>query len=263
MRQFIEKKVKKIFNTCGFEIYRRGSRGVTMADVLSHVSRLGFRPQTVIDVGAASGTFDLYENFTDASHILIEPLEEYEGSLKEILQKYKGEYVLAAAGSKLGTIVINVHPDLFGSSIFKETEGSHVDGVSREVAVVTIDDLCSERNLRGPYLIKVDAQSAELIVLDGARKTIEDTELIILEVSLFQFHVNGPQFYDVVSYMKDLGFVVYDVFGGHNRPLDGALAQIDMMFVKENGQFRKHHFYATREQRKQLTKLLSSARPKR
>lgn len=263
MKQFLEKKVRKIFNACGFEIYRRGSRGITMAEVLDHVWRLGFRPQTVIDVGAASGTFDLYEKFPDASHLLIEPLEEYEEVLKEILHKYKGEYVPAAAGPKPGTIVINVHPDLFGSSIFKETEGSHVDGISREVAVVTIDDLCNERNLRGPYLIKVDVQSAELIVLDGARKVIEDTELIILEVSVFQFHVNGPQFYDVVSYMKDHGFVVYDVFSGHSRPLDGALAQVDMAFVKENGQFRKHHFYATREQRKQLTKRLSSVSPKR
>jgi len=58
--------------------------------------------------------------------------------------------------------------------------------------------------------------------------------------------------------MKDRGFVVYDIFGGHNRPLDGALGQIDMAFVKENWQFRKSHFYATREQREHLTKSLHS-----
>jgi hypothetical protein len=48
--------------------------------------------------------------------------------------------------------------------------------------------------------------------------------------------------------MKGLGFVVYDIFGEQFRPLDGALGQIDMAFVKENGIFRTDHAYATAEQ---------------
>jgi hypothetical protein len=43
--------------------------------------------------------------------------------------------------------------------------------------------------------------------------------------------------------MKERQFVVYDIFGWHTRLLDGALAQVDLAFVKENGQFRKHHRY--------------------
>ena len=53
---------------------------------------------------------------------------------------------------------------------------------------------------------------------------------------------------DVVAYMKNLGFVVYDIFGEDYRPLDGALGQIDIAFVKENGIFRTDHAYATAEQ---------------
>ena len=48
--------------------------------------------------------------------------------------------------------------------------------------------------------------------------------------------------------MKNLGFVVYDIFGEQFRPLDGALGQIDMAFVKERGIFRTDHAYATAEQ---------------
>jgi hypothetical protein len=44
--------------------------------------------------------------------------------------------------------------------------------------------------------------------------------------------------------MKDRGFVVYDICGFVQRPLDGALAQVDLAFVKENGHFRKCHDYA-------------------
>ena len=66
---------------------------------------------------------------------------------------------------------------------------------------------------------------------------------IILEFSMFQFMVNGPQFYDVVVYMKNCGFASYHIFGGSSLPLDGALGQIDMAYLRENGISRKDHFY--------------------
>jgi hypothetical protein len=55
--------------------------------------------------------------------------------------------VLAAAGEKNGTAILNVHDQNFGSSLLREVEGDSVDGVPREVPMVTIDDLCDERNL--------------------------------------------------------------------------------------------------------------------
>lgn len=252
MKQFLKNQVKKISRTFGFEITRKNIYRATKAGFLQHISRLGFRPQTVIDVGAAFGTFELYETYPDATHLLIEPLEEFGDALKAITQKYKAQYVLAVAGAKSGSTVINVHPDLVGSSSLKETEGIRADGIPREVLVVTIDDICHEKNLKRPYLLKVDVQGAELDVLEGAKKVLKNSELVILEVSLFKFMVNGPQFYDVVSYMKDRSYVVYDIIDHLYRPLDGALGCVDLAFVKENGQFRKEHFYATREQRKQM-----------
>jgi FkbM family methyltransferase len=115
----------------------------TFTEILDHVVRMGFRPSVVIDVGVAYGTFDLYEKFPNSKFLLIEPIKEWEVVLKEISRKYGAKYVLAAAGAKPGKIVINVHSDLSASSIFQEVEGSHVDGIPREVRVVTLDDLCS------------------------------------------------------------------------------------------------------------------------
>ena len=115
----------------------------------------------------------------------------------------------------------------------------------REIPIITINDICRERNLQGPYLVKADVQGAELLVLDGASEILEQTELVILEVSFFRFAEGFPDFYDVIEYMKKHGFVVYDIFGGHNRPLDGARAQADVAFVKEVSQFRASHLWAT------------------
>jgi len=231
-----------------------------MKEVLHQISSLGFQPQTVIDVGVAHYTAALYEAFKDASILLIEPLVEFEPSLRKICETYKAQYVLAAAGESPGTAELNVHTEqLDCSSFLKEAEGPAVDGSPREVAVVTVDQVCLEKKLKGPYLIKVDVQGAELTVLRGAKQTLEETEVVILEVLLFGTLLGGPQLYDMVSKMKDWGFVVYDVFGLLYRPLDNALSQMDMVFVREEGQFRRSHVYATPEQRKAVASNWESA----
>lgn len=97
-------------------------------------------------------------------------------------------------------------------------------------------------------MIKLDVQGAELQVLSGAKRTLQETEAVLLEVMLFGTMIGGPQLFDVVSRIKELGFVGYDVCGFLYRPLDNALSQIDMVFVRENGLFRRSHAYATPEQ---------------
>ena len=242
--QYLKILIQRVLNSCGYQITRDLTKRQSLAGVLEHVKKLGFEPQTVIDAGVAQGTFELYETFPDATHLLIEPLVEFEDVLKNISNQFsKVEYVIAAASSKEGTIEFTVRDELVLSSILDETDGSHINGTQREVCTTTIDNLCHEKRLDGPYLIKVDVQGAELDVLDGAKKVLEESELVVLEVSLFQLFVDGPQFYDVVDYMKARQFVVYDIFGWHPRLLDGALAQVDVAFVRENGPFRKYHRY--------------------
>ena len=75
-----------------------------------------------------------------------------------------------------------MHADKYGSSLLREIEGPSVDGVPRQVPIITVDQACSDRNLKGPYLIKVDVQGAELQVLAGASRTLQQTEAVILEV---------------------------------------------------------------------------------
>ena len=221
----------------------------SLTGVLRQLKRLGFAPGTVIDVGVAAETMELYDEFPAVPLLLIEPLAEFEPFLKEIAREHNGQYELSVAGEKRGTAVLNVHPDKLGSSLLREVEGESVDGIPREVPMVTIDDLCAERGLRGPYLIKADVQGAELRVLGGCLRTLEQTEAVILETTLFGTMLGGPQVWDVMAWMKHAGFVVYDIYGFNYRPLDGALCQADMVFVKEKGKFREQHTFATPEQR--------------
>jgi FkbM family methyltransferase len=254
--------VKDLFKAVGLDIQKARPPEIpraSMSGALRQVSSLGFKPETVIDVGAAAHTSELYEEFKDSRLLLIEPLVEFEPFLQKICGSYKAQYVLAAAGDAPGSATINVHPDKFGSSLLKEVEGASVDGTPREVPVVTIDRVCAEKNLAGPYLIKVDVQGAELQVLAGARRTLEQTEVVILEVTLFGTMIGGPQVFDIVHWMKNAGFVVYDIYGFHYRPLDEALCQVDMIFVREQGRFRQTHIYATPQQRVAHTRALENS----
>lgn len=230
---------------------------------LYQAKKVGLHPGTVIDVGAAFGHFTsmCYEAFSDAHYLMIEPLEEYKPFLLAVEKRQTNTSVVFGASTATpGTITINVHPDLVGSSIFQENEESNVNGMPRQVLAVTIDQLIKERNFHGPYLIKVDVQGAEIEVMKGALETLADTDYVILEVSFFNFFQVGPEVFDVVNFMKDRGFVVYDIFGPMYRPLDNAMSQIDVAFVKEKSIFRKHHFYATPEQREVQNQQMETIR---
>ena len=254
MNYKIKKHIKLMLNAMlgvfGLEIHRKPNAFHTrmktlrtsLPDILDHVVCLGLVPNTVIDVGVGYGTPPLYSKFPEARHLLIEPLKEFECWMQDICKRCKAEYILAAAGPSAGEGEIGVSPDLVGSSMLR------MGMERRRTPIITINDACRERNLKGPFLIKADVQGAELLVIEGAGEILSDTELVILETSFFSFHKGCPELFEVMRYMKEKGFVAFDFFSGHNRPLDGSRAQVDVAFVKENGMFRTSHDWAAPDQ---------------
>ncbi len=236
----------------GVEIHRTG-RGVrrTLPAVLAHYRDLGLVPATVIDVGVGPGTPELYEGFPQAGLMLVEPLEEWRGYLEAIARDRAAHVAIAAAGPEASEIEIAVHRAPVCSSTLGSRRG---DGQQpcRSVPMVRLDDLAAEHRLPGPFVIKVDVEGAELEVLSGALDLLRDTELALLEVSLFELVPGAPQLHDVVLWMFEHGFVVADLYNGHNRLLDGSLAQLDVAFVQKDGRFRREHAYATPAQADEL-----------
>ena len=50
-----------------------------------HLNHVGFQPATIIDVGVANGTPDIYESFPDAYYVLIDAVVEYEEGIARLL----------------------------------------------------------------------------------------------------------------------------------------------------------------------------------
>jgi hypothetical protein len=87
-------------------------------------------------------------------------------------------------------------------------------------------------------------------VLLGATETLGRTEMVILETSFFPFFEGGLEFQEVIARMHARGFVVYDIVEPLYRPLDGALAQADVVFVPAASSLRDEVAYAAEEQRR-------------
>jgi FkbM family methyltransferase len=230
--------IKKTARALGIEISRARTTRNSIAEHCALLRRLGFEPGTIIDVGAADGTPGLYDCFPDAHLLLIDPLEEHVSALQRISRRHaKARYTVAAAGARAGEIAINVDPGrLTGSSCLLDPLGV---GSPRQVRMITLDQECADGALPGPYLLKIDTQGFELEVLRGSAGVLAQTEVVILEVSFFRFYTTNPIFSDLILFLVERGFELYDFLGSSTRPLDGALAQADVVFARRDGPLRR------------------------
>ena len=244
----------------GVEVSRRGGARRTMAAALDNLKRVGLEPATVIDVGVGYGTEELWEAFPRARLLLVEPIPDRFGGAAQLAADRRdgAELVEAAAGADAGSATITVHRAPEMSSLLGTWIGDRDGGERREVPVVRVDDAVHERSLPGPYVLKVDVEGAELDVLDGASAVLGETEAVLLEVRLFELVPGGAQLHDVIPYMRERGFVAYDLFGGAVRLIDGALAVTNFVFVREDGPFRRDHSFGTPEQVDRMAKELGN-----
>lgn len=209
----------------------------TIGEVMALSREFGFKPETVIDVGVNTGTPGLYSDFPDAKYILVDPIAENEVFMTHMCSTLKdGHYELVAAGAKKGTLTLSVHPGIGGSRL-SDTVGAHPAGEDRKVPVETLDALCRKHGAAGPYVIKVDVEGAELFVLEGARKILVETELLILETRLVQIG-KAPDLTKTLQFLDKNGFAAYDIIDRNYHKVDRSLKQFDLVAVRKDGYFR-------------------------
>lgn len=234
-KRFLAKAAKRAGRRLGVEVRRSRSTLGDMESFLRRLSEIGFRPTSVLDVGAYQADWSRMAQpyFPGAKFTLIEPQAEMTEHLEEFCASTPGSrWSLAAAGPEPGELILTVWPGMSGSSLLAPTDG--VARQQRRVPVITIDSLFPGGN-DIPQLAKLDIQGFELEALAGATTLFGRTECFIVEVNLFEYMPGMPLFADVVSFFNDRQYKVYDIAGYLRRPLDRALGQADVAFVLKGG----------------------------
>ena len=91
-----------------------------------------------------------------------------------------------------------------------------------------------------PDIAKLDVQGFELEVHRGADCLFGATEVFLLETSLYKpMGAKTPLVHDVLGFMLERGYLLYDIIGFYRRRKDHCLAQSDMVFVKESSPLRR------------------------
>lgn len=199
------------------------------------LERYGMRPSMVFDVGVAYGTYELYQAFPHAFYHLIDPTPESLRHMRFLERQLRCQVHPLALGDRDGDVDIEIRPDIQAATIFEDAGEREIvrhDRVPMRRFDALIDDIAR------PSLCKIDVQGAELLVLEGMTGRLGSIDALIVETSTIASLKGGPEVHDIVHFLYQHGFVVADVVGMARRPLDGATAQLDILFLPDNSPIR-------------------------
>lgn len=207
-----------------------GPRGAF--DTLRRVQARGFSPALIFDIGASNGqwTRECLNTFSATRYVLVDPLERNRNALTAMATADDRITVWSGAvGASPGRAEIFDHGDQ--SSVLPSAEFS---GPVRPVEVGTVDLLYAAQGSPAPVLLKADVQGYELEVLRGASRCLASAEMLILEVSFRKIYKDSALAHEIIAYVGDRGFRIYDVCSYLQRPADRELVQSDIVFVHES-----------------------------
>jgi FkbM family methyltransferase len=208
---------------------------------LAAMAARGFSPRTIVDVGAFEGNWSRSAKriWPSGRLFMIEPNLGMQARLRAVAKDLDATLFCELLGAENGREVEFFVMDS-GSSVMSER--SALPRTSERRPLRTLDSLLQQ--VEPPALLKIDAQGYELEILKGAATVLPAFEAVLLEVGIIEINEGAPLLHDVVAFMKAHGLVAYDILEIHRRPLDQALNQVDIVFVKEQSGLiaDKRHF---------------------
>jgi len=206
--------------------------GNDMESRLKGLYDIGYRPKTILDVGAYIGQWTrmAHSIFPEARIIMFEAQD----SKREFLEVVKNispliDYEIGLLGDQSGREVAFFEMET-GSSIY--SENSHHPRVVVHKSMKKLEELLTLRRIEKIDLIKLDVQGAELSVLDGLGVYLKTCRFVLLEASIANLNHGAPLLQEVMEYMKNHSFELKDICDFKRLRRDDTICQCDFLFEK-------------------------------
>lgn len=216
-------------------------RSGTMAGILRRLHQQGPRFESIIDIGASDAQWTklAMQSFPQHQYLMVEAQPVHDAALKTFATgKANVQVAMAAAGDRQGEIHFDASDPYGGIASPTPFPANNI-----VVPVTTLDHEASARQLPGPYLIKFDTHGFEVPILNGASAVLQQTSVIIMECYNFQISPDCLLFPDMCALLGEKGFRCVDMADVLHRERDGALWQMDLVFIRKDRPEFQHNEY--------------------
>ena len=214
------------------------STGVTIERVpvtnsaLNALSELGVEVQAILDIGVLHGTPPLMQKFPNLKHYLFEPIDDHFDVIRENYKSLDYELFHVALSESDGQAWQNsLCNDGSGRITHSQISDKPMDSKddprlikSQQVPMARLDTMMADLNVPAPYLLKIDVDGHEIPILEGARETLKNASVVVIEAT-------AGSFLDRANFLSEQGFALFDIvdFAYYS----GVLHQVDIIFVRK------------------------------
>lgn len=177
-------------------------------DLAIKLKAFGLKGQHIIDVGAHKGGYSraLLSVFPDAYCTMFEPQVELHHNMTDLTSSQRVALVGKGVGAASGTYEFTRHERADSQSFAVSPERAKEKGWARDLLeVVSLDEYLQECSWPAPDIIKIDAEGWDLQVVQGASRTLEAAELVLIEASVIRR--GEPHLPAVLAAMENAGFI--------------------------------------------------------
>jgi FkbM family methyltransferase len=235
---------KQLLRRAGFIVHRwPGTRFEAMEDALQLLRLAGFQPDVVLDIGANHGQWarKAYSIFPEATFHLVEPQTGCADSLRNLAASTANIHYhpFVMTGPGVSSVVMS------GGGELQDSGGNFIlgpgDSVPNPVTYPATSVDVHFASVGGTrILFKLDVEGHELTVLKGAPATLQRVEVIVAE--FWAYRIWGKDMTtlaELVKWMNDAGFDLYDFAALVARRRDNRLRGGDVIFVRRGSPLLK------------------------
>jgi FkbM family methyltransferase len=236
MRNVLKFLAKWAIAKTSFRIVRAPqNRFQAIEECLRHLKRLGYVPRIIVDGGAHLGDFALLAHgiFPEAAVHMIEPQPACHDALAALAarRRFKLHSVALVSEQEAGKPVTMAASN-------KPSTGAYIVPPAERVPenllvdTSTLDRLFTRTVSSGDRIfLKLDLQGYELAALQGAVDMLRSVEVVLTEVSFFS-QAYEPSIAELIRFLDENDFNLFDVAALSARSRDNRLKQGDLLFVR-------------------------------